>query len=116
MFIYSIAKNHCAIETLESGEVEIKPVHGAKTKVNGQPLMGSRVLEDKDRVLFGSNHLYVFVNPQKPNRDPALPANITWEFAQKEIAEVKGFSTGMQDMSKGKQTDQCCNSYCKRPC
>ena len=47
-------KNHAVITTSENGEVEIKPaMQGAKTKVNGQPLMGSRILEDKDRVLFG---------------------------------------------------------------
>ena len=97
----SISKNHCVIESSDSGDIEIKPVQGAKTKVNGQPLMGARVLEDKDRVLFGSSHLYVFKNPLKPSRDASLPASITWEFAQKEIAEVKGFSTGLQDMSKG---------------
>ena len=48
----------------------------------------------------GSNHLYVFKNPLHPSTE-SLPDSITWEFAQKEIAEVKGFSTGMQDMSKG---------------
>ena len=53
----------------------------------------------------GSSHLYVFKNPLKPS-DQRVPENITWEFAQKEIAEVKGFSTGMQDMSKGESTIQ----------
>jgi len=39
----------------------------------------------------GSNHLYVFVNPLKASSD--LPDDITWEFAQKEIAQAKGFVT-----------------------
>ena len=41
----------------------------------------------------GSNHLYVFINPLNKEGSEDLPAEITWEFAQKEIAQVKGFST-----------------------
>ena len=62
-------KNHAVITTSENGEVEIKPaMQGAKTKVNGQPLMGSRILEDKDRVLFGQFCLiykYEYIVTQK---------------------------------------------------
>jgi len=38
--------------------------------------------------------MYVFVNPLKADAsslDPDLPDDITWEFAQKEIAQAKGF-------------------------
>lgn len=42
---------------------------------------------------LGSNHLYVFLNPLRPENTPDLPANISWEFAQKEIAHAQGFST-----------------------
>jgi hypothetical protein len=39
--------------------------------------------------------MYVFMNPQKKNEaSEDLPPEITWEFAQKEIAQVKGFATG----------------------
>ena len=41
----------------------------------------------------GSNHLYVFINPLNKEGSEDLPPEITWEFAQKEIAQVKGFST-----------------------
>jgi len=41
----------------------------------------------------GSNHLYVFINPVKAEAPPSLPDDITWEFAQKEIAQAKGFVT-----------------------
>ena len=55
-------KNHATITTNDDGEIEIKPaMQGAKTKVNGQPLMGSRVLEHKDRVLFGKHNLIFFL-------------------------------------------------------
>lgn len=42
---------------------------------------------------LGSNHLYVFLNPLRPEKTPDLPENISWEFAQKEIAHAQGFST-----------------------
>ncbi len=46
-------KEHAVI-TVNKDEVIVKPaVQGAKTKVNGQPLTGPRVLGHKDRVLFG---------------------------------------------------------------
>ena len=49
----SIVKNHAVITNV-SGDFEIKPAsQGAKLKVNGTPLVGPQVLEDKDRVLFG---------------------------------------------------------------
>jgi hypothetical protein len=48
-------------------------------------------LQHKDRILFGANHLYVFLNP---NHEVDSSLMITWEFAQKEIAKVKGYSLG----------------------
>ena len=41
----------------------------------------------------GSNHLFVFINPLKTEATSDLPDDITWEFAQKEIAQAKGFVT-----------------------
>ena len=52
---------------------------------------------DKEFVTFiipGSNHLYVFLHPKNPKCDSELPATIDWDFAQKEIAQAKGFATG----------------------
>ena len=52
--------------------------------------------------LVGSNHMYVFINPSNTKTsDSSLPAEITWEFAQKEIAQAKGFAVGSSGMSKG---------------
>lgn len=46
--------------------------------------------------------MYVFMNPQKKNEaSEDLPLEITWEFAQKEIAQVKGFATGSAGLTKG---------------
>ena len=42
--------------TVKDGEITIKPAaQGAKTKVNGMPLPGERVLKHLDRVLFGEH-------------------------------------------------------------
>lgn len=52
-------------------------------------------LKHKDRLLFGASHLYVFLDPiNETSSSNDLPANITWEFAQKEIAKAKGYSLG----------------------
>ncbi|XP_076448715.1 kinesin-like protein KIF28 isoform X2 [Babylonia areolata] len=90
----SIQKQH-AIITNKKGDVDIEPASpGAKVKVNGVPLAGKTTLSHLDRVLFGLNHLYVFVNPRKPQAPEGTPQEITYEFAQKEIAQAKGFATG----------------------
>jgi len=89
----SIQKDH-AIISISGSDVTIKPgASGAKTKVNGVALMGERPLLHNDRILFGSNHLYYFVNPTNPTMSEGSPATVDWDYAQKEIAEAKGFAT-----------------------
>ena len=52
-FFQSILKQHALIKA-NSGEISIEPASpGAKTKVNGIPLTGERVLKHFDRILFG---------------------------------------------------------------
>jgi len=52
-------------------------------------------LEHKDRILFGASHLYVFLNPANEKESSLdIPNTITWEFAQNEIAKIKGYSFG----------------------
>jgi len=48
-------------------------------------------------IVLGSSHLYVFVHPKKHDNFPDLPDVITWEFAQMEIAQARGFTA--QDTS-----------------
>ncbi|RDD47595.1 Kinesin-like protein KIF28P [Trichoplax sp. H2] len=101
-----VQKQH-SIMTLENDQVSIKPgVPGAKTKINGAPLTGERVLQHFDRVLFGSNNLFVFNNPKNPVLPDGTPDKIDYEFAQKELAASKGFSTGGQGLSKEQQIAQ----------
>ncbi len=95
----SVRKEH-AIITSRGGKVTIRPGNQlAKTTLNGTLLTGEMELRHLDRILFGSSHLYVFVNPAKPTRAPDTPANVTWEFAQNEIAKAKGFQTDQSGLS-----------------
>ncbi|KAK2149668.1 hypothetical protein LSH36_442g01044 [Paralvinella palmiformis] len=101
----SIMKKHAILSLGENDEYELQPaVSGAKTKVNGQPLTGPRFLNHRDRILFGSNHMYLFMNPLKTETDDDLPSEITWEFAQKEIAEAKGYTTGLSGLTSEKKS------------
>ena len=46
--------------------------------------------------------MYVFLNPKNvKSAEASLPPEITWEFAQKEIAQAKGFAVGSSGMTKG---------------
>ncbi|BFZ12722.1 hypothetical protein BsWGS_15761 [Bradybaena similaris] len=102
----SIQKNH-AVLTVENGDIVIKPgSDGAKIRVNGIAITGPRALEHMDRVIFGSNHVYYFVNPLKPAAPEETPKEITWEYAQKEVAEAKGFAIGLVGLTKEQQIVQ----------
>lgn len=41
------------------------------------------------------------MNPKKDDAPQDLPADITYEFAQKEIAQAKGFATSTAGLTKG---------------
>jgi len=102
----SIQKLHASLK-YDNDEVVLKPLNqGAKTKVNGTPLTGEQKLEHNDRVLFGTNHLFVFRNPLKPDLPEGTPETIDWDFAQKELAEQSGFSTFAAGMTKDQQRAQ----------
>ena len=46
--------------------------------------------------------MYFLVNPTNPEKSEGTPDNVDWEFAQKEIAQAKGFATGFgSGLSKG---------------
>lgn len=99
----SISSEHAVISS-KGGEVTIKPATtGAKTKVNGSPLTGEQVLKHNDRILFGSNHMYYFVNPTNKEKSEGTPDVIDWEFANKEIAQAKGFSTSASGVGLSKE-------------
>ena len=56
------------------------------------------------RVLFGSNHLYVFHHPQEVSHfieSGEQPKPVTYDAAQGEIAEGAGFDMKTEGKSKG---------------
>ncbi|XP_011668890.1 kinesin-like protein KIF28P isoform X2 [Strongylocentrotus purpuratus] len=93
----SIQKEHAVI-TNEGGKAFIEKVSPmAKLLVNGDPITSKMELDHNDRVMFGSNHLYVFKHPALKKADPKKYGVVTYEMAQQEIAEKNGF-----DMSSKK--------------
>ena len=47
--------------------------------------------------------MYYFVNPLNNEKSEGTPDKVDWDFAQKEIAQAKGFQTGFgAGLSKGK--------------
>ena len=56
---------------------------------------------------LGSNHLYLFINPFATDVDSNLQNDMTWEFAQKEIAKASGYSAAMLNgLTKGMKKKQ----------
>ncbi|CAF4626294.1 unnamed protein product [Rotaria sp. Silwood1] len=92
----NILERHAIIRSIDPYKYELTAAEpGSKIKVNGYNLNGSTQLRHKDRILFGANHVYVYLNPlNEKEASPDLPSIITWEFAQKEIAKAKGYSLG----------------------
>jgi len=72
--------------------------------------VGEREIHHLDRILFGSNHMYVFVNPAHPTTSTTTTGitadSITWEYAQSEIAKAKGYATTTEGLSRDQQRAQ----------
>ena len=98
-----IQKQHAVIQN-DGKELTIKPASpGAKVRVNGQPLSGERSLYHNDRLILGSNNMYLFLHPgKKEELSDSTPkdATIDFDFVQKEIAENSGFSGDTTGLSK----------------
>lgn len=91
-----------AIITMKDGDITLKPGSpGAKTKVNGLALTDELKLKHHDRIVFGSSHhWYFFVNPNDQEMNEGSPAEVDWDFMNKEIAQSKGFASDAKGMSK----------------
>ena len=108
----SIADNHATIEVPEDDGlpmlIQKSPAVADKMLLNGQPFTGEIALTHHDRLLFGTNHLYVYIDPKAtkvvedgrivgwsscgPDGDNTLgelPVEIDWEMAQGEILAFK---------------------------
>lgn len=105
----SILERHAVIRRIAANQFELTPAEAAaKIKVNGfnisrcverlrcelteSSFRSATPLQHRDRILFGANHLYVFVSPADDTKGAST--HITWDFAQKELAQAKGYSFG----------------------
>ncbi len=94
----NIISEHAVIK-MEKNQATLRSIQiGAKIKVNGYNVEESLVLKSGDRILFGSSHLYVFINPKESTGNEM---KFTYEMAQAEIAEAKGFKLRNTTLTKG---------------
>lgn len=92
----SIQQEH-AIICKEGGKFSIDRCSGtARLLLNGEPVSNKQELDSHDRLMIGTNQLYVFVNPKE--KAPAL--EITYEMAQEEVAANSGFDMGTENKSR----------------
>ncbi|XP_064614056.1 kinesin-like protein KIF28P [Liolophura sinensis] len=90
----SIQPNHATL-TNKDGVITLNPSPGAKVLVNGAVLKQDTILHHNDRVMFGSNHLYVFHHPADEAQKLKAGQKVdtpTFDLAQEEIAESAGFA------------------------
>ncbi|XP_065896564.1 kinesin-like protein KIF28P isoform X2 [Dysidea avara] len=99
----SIQQEHAVVDNQSSTTILLRPCVGARILVNGDPITGQVTLHHNDRVLFGSNHLYVFHHPQEVSHfieSGEQPKPVTYDAAQGEIAEGAGFDMKTEGKSK----------------
>jgi len=85
---------HALIVNTE-GEVTITPVGTAKIFLNGNEILEKKVLHHHDRMLFGSNNLFIFHHPEDysvQQQKGEVEATPTYEDAQEELAETSGLA------------------------
>ncbi|XP_078483346.1 kinesin-like protein KIF28 isoform X2 [Ciona intestinalis] len=101
----SILKQHATIDNDSNSSIHISPNNdNSKLLINGKVMSQRTVLHHNDRVMFGSNHLYVFHHPQdaaKQEKEGKEMKKVSFNSAQEEIAKNIGY-----DMDKvGKSRD-----------
>lgn len=84
-----IMPEHCII-TIEDSELYITPLEGARTCVNGTPIVEKTQLHHGDRLLWGNNHFFRISCPRTLTagaalETPTLDRPIDYEFAREEI-------------------------------
>ena len=92
IFCFRISKQHAILEN-KNGEVTLKPFEGHQVLHNGKELTKPTALRHQDRIRFGSNNLFVFVQPLQAlelRKKRKQLREITFEFAQSEIAKNSG--------------------------
>nr|XP_039267271.1 kinesin-like protein KIF28P [Styela clava] len=98
----SVQREHANIVNKSNSVIKIQPK--GTVLVNGKTITEETELRHNDRVMFGSTHLYVFHHPQdaaKQEKEGTNIEKVSFDSAQQEIAENKGFDMG----TKGKSTE-----------
>lgn len=99
-----IQPEHCEFIVEPSGEVVLKASSPhAATFVNGKRVDTPVTLNHNDRLIFGSNHTYLFkksdsLRNDDDDEDESANSEIDYYFAQREFAEEQGI-TGMMKTS-----------------
>ncbi|XP_069953210.1 kinesin-like protein KIF28 [Cherax quadricarinatus] len=100
----NIQEQHAVITVAKDGKVSIKPFNtDCRVLVNGSAIQGETTLCHNDRLLFGATQMWVFQNPMESKKAKINYNEITYAFAQEEIAAKNGLavsSNGDADMSK----------------
>ncbi|XP_076810506.1 kinesin-like protein KIF28 isoform X2 [Clavelina lepadiformis] len=100
----NIKKDHAVIENDSNSLIYLTP-SGSESKllINGKEITERIELRHNDRIMFGSNHLYVFHHPQdaaKQVKEGKVVEKVSFNSAQEEIAQNKGFDMNRAGKSK----------------
>ncbi|XP_065566574.1 kinesin-like protein KIF28P isoform X2 [Artemia franciscana] len=87
-----INEKHAFLNCKDGGHLVIlRPVNAAcRVLINGSPVYKETKLHHNDRVLFGGTQLWVFKNPLEGETVRPSTVDVTFEYAQQEIAEKAG--------------------------
>jgi len=98
-----IGKEHAIFDHDDEGNLTLSAVEsscGENIYVNGARLLDSvKVLKHKDRIIFGTNTIFVFMSPET-HTDTNLPEDkeVDWELAQQEKVEVTDVAKKQEEM------------------
>ena len=79
--------------------------------VNGQKITGATKIYHNDRIIFGTNSIFVLKDHEKenesPNKDKIKVSEIDWEFAQTELVDTmnKEKKIKLEEMSKEREKE-----------
>src|SRR4051794_27452755 len=90
------------IKNKDNKKFTLVPLKATEILVNGKQISGEHVLNQNDRILFGGNSLFVFVNPKKGGVKTSQ--ELTYDMAQKEIAKSVGITNNL-GKGKGSKAD-----------
>ncbi|XP_066989396.1 kinesin-like protein KIF28 [Macrobrachium rosenbergii] len=103
----SIQEQHAVLTVGKDNKVNIKPVNtDCRVLVNGSPIQGETTLCHNDRLVFGSTQIWVFQNPVEKEKSKMNYPDITFDYAQEEIAAKSGLdmrSASNADLSKAQE-------------